>query len=82
VFDRLGQPQCRQRLDEADGLDADVCDLAEEADDVGRVVGAVGVARDAGALVGLDAVLIGEPVEGGAVAEAVAVRLRRRSVSF
>ena len=45
--------------------------LAEQAQDVLRVVGAVGVVDDAAALVGLDAVLVDHPFEGGAVAEAV-----------
>ena len=37
------------------------------------VVGAVGVVDDAGAGVGGDAVLVDDPFEGGAVAEAVVV---------
>ena len=36
-----------------------------------RVVGAVGVVDDAAALVDFDAVLVDDPFEGGAVAEAV-----------
>jgi len=36
-----------------------------------RVVGAVGVVDDAAAFVGSDAVLVDDPFEGGAVAEAV-----------
>ena len=44
--------------------------LAEQAHDVLRVVGAVGVVDDAAAFVGFDAVLIDDPFEGGAVAQA------------
>ena len=46
-------------------------DLLDEAEDVLRVVFAVGVVGDAGALVGGDLVLVDDPVEGGAIAEAV-----------
>jgi hypothetical protein len=46
-------------------------DLADEAEDVAFVVFAVGVVGDAGAGVGGDAVLVDDPFEGGAVAEAV-----------
>jgi hypothetical protein len=58
------------------GFEGDGDDLADEAEDVVVVVGAVGVVEDAGAGVGGDAVLVRrslrpDPFEGGAVAEAV-----------
>ena len=53
------------------GFEGDGDDLADEAEDVFGVVGAVGVVDDAGAGVGGDAVLVDDPFEGGAVAEAV-----------
>ena len=46
-------------------------DLADQARDIVRVAGAVGVVDNAAAGVGLDAVLVDDPFEGGAVAEAV-----------
>ena len=57
--------------DELLGLEGDGDDLGDEAEDVALVAGAVGVVDDAGAGVGGDAVLVDDPVEGGAVAEAV-----------
>jgi hypothetical protein len=45
--------------------------LADEADDVFFIVGVVGVAGDAAALVDADLVLIDDPIEAAAVAEAV-----------
>ena len=53
------------------GFEGDGDDLADEAEDVLRVVFAVGVVDDAGAGVGGDAVLVDDPLEGGAVAEAI-----------
>ena len=53
------------------GFERDGDDLADEAEDVSGVVGAVGVVDDAGAGVYGDAVLVDDPFEGGAVAEAV-----------
>ena len=50
---------------------ADAHDLADEADDVFFVVGAVGVGADAAAFVGLDAVLVDDPLQGAAVTEPV-----------
>ena len=47
-----------QRSDDALGFEGDGDDLADEAEDVGRVVGPVGVVHDAGAGVGGDAVLV------------------------
>jgi hypothetical protein len=53
------------------GFEGDGDDLLDEAEDVGGVVGAVGIVDDAGAWVGGDAVLVDDPFEGGTVAEAV-----------
>jgi hypothetical protein len=53
------------------GFEGDGDDLGDEAEDVVGVVGTVGVVDDAGAGVGGDAVLVDDPIEGGAVAEAV-----------
>jgi hypothetical protein len=53
------------------GFEGDGDDLADEAEDVLRVVGAVGVVDDAGAFVGRDLVLVDDPFDGGAIAEAV-----------
>jgi hypothetical protein len=53
------------------GFEGDGNDLADEAEDVAFVIFAVGVVGDAGAGVGGDAVLVDDPVEGRAVAEAV-----------
>lgn len=53
------------------GFEGDGDDLADEAEDVVVVVGAVGVVDDAGAGIGGDAVLVDHSFEGGAVAEAV-----------
>ena len=57
------------------GFEGDGDDLADETEDVAFVVFAVGVVGDAGAGVGGDAVLVRllvrDPFEGGAVAEAV-----------
>lgn len=75
--------ECRgqrgERRHDAHRLDAHGDDLADEADDVLRVVGAVGIAGDAAAGVGGDAVLVEHPIERGAVAEAVVERLRRHA---
>ena len=49
------------------------------ADDVFGVGGAVGVADDAGAGVSGDAVLVDDPLEGAAVAEAVLVNVGRNA---
>lgn len=61
---------------QADGFEAYGDDLADEADDVFGVVFAVGVVDDAAALVGADLVLVDDPFEGAAVAEAIFVGLR------
>ena len=67
----LPNPQLRQPRHDLDRLQADADHLADEAHDVLRVVGAVGVVDDAAAFVGFEAVLVDHPFEGGAVAEAV-----------
>ena len=67
----LPNPQPRQPRRDLDRLQADADHLADEAQDVLRVVGAVGVVDDAAAFVGFDAVLVDHPFEDGAVAEAV-----------
>ena len=68
---RLGELQFWQRVDNCHRLQADGDDLADQADDVFAVVGAVGVVGDAAALVGRDLVLVDDPLQGRAVAEAV-----------
>jgi hypothetical protein len=45
--------------------------LAHEADDVFFIIGVVGVAGDAAAFVGADLILVDDPIESAAVAEAV-----------
>jgi hypothetical protein len=67
-------------VDDFDGFEADGDDLLDEAEDVGLVVGVVGVVGDAAAAVGFDAVLVDYPFEGGAVAEFVVVDLGRDAV--
>jgi len=67
----------REALQDADGFEADADDLADETDDVLVGVGAVGVGGDAGAFVGLDAVLVNHPFEGAPVAEAVVKCFRK-----
>jgi len=54
----------RQRVDDADGFQADADDLGDEAEDVFGVGVAVGVGADAGAGVFGDAILIDHPFEG------------------
>ena len=66
----------RQCLHDADGFEADGDDFADEADDVFGVVVAIGIGGDAAAFVGLDLVLVDDPFEGAAVAEAVAEGVR------
>lgn len=56
---------------QADGFEADGDDLADEADYVFGVAGAVWVVDYAGAGVGGDSVLVDYPLEGAAVAQAV-----------
>ncbi len=74
---RLRRVALRQGGDDLGRFHADADDLSDEADDVLRVVGVVGVRADAGAFVFLDAVLIDDPLDGAAVAEAVFEDLRR-----
>ena len=52
-------------------FDGDGDDLADEAEDVFFVVGAVGVAGDEAVVVFGDAVLVDNPIEGAAIAESV-----------
>lgn len=66
-----GEVERRQTSDDLLGFEGDRDDLADEAEYVLRVVVAVWVVDDAGALIGGDPVLIDHPFEGGAVAEAV-----------
>ena len=66
-----------ERIDELHGFDADAGDLADEADDVLFIVGVVGVAGDAAAFVGALLVLVDDPIECAAVAEAVVEDLGR-----
>jgi hypothetical protein len=58
-------------------FDAHADDLADEADDVLFIVGVIGVAGDAATLVGADLVLVDDPIEGAAIAEAVVEDLGR-----
>ena len=67
----LPDAQPRQALDDDHCIQAHRDHLAKQAHDVLRVVGAVRVVDDAAAFVGFDAVLVDDPFEGGAVAEAV-----------
>ena len=53
------------------GFGAHADDLGDQARDVVGVAGAVGVVDDGAGGGGLDAVLVDDPFEGGAVAEAV-----------
>lgn len=45
--------------------------MADKADDVFFIIRVVGVAGDAAAFVGADLVLVDDPIEGAAIAEAV-----------
>ena len=63
--------QRRQPLYNSHRFQVQADDLADQARDIVRVAGAVGVVDDAAAGVGFDAVLVDDPFEGGAVAEAV-----------
>jgi hypothetical protein len=70
----LQHPELPNKLD---CFEADGDHLADEADDVFRIVGAVRVVDDAGAGVGGDAVLVDDPLKGAAVAEFVFVNVGR-----
>ena len=72
--------QRRQSFHYLPRLQAHCDDLAEEADDVFGVVGAVGVVGDAAAFVGAHLVLVNHPFEGGTVAETVLIRLGQDAV--
>ena len=54
--------------------------MLDQAQDVGFVVEVVGVVGDAAAFVGFDAVLVDDPIEGGAVAQLVVEDLGRDAV--
>jgi hypothetical protein len=73
----LAHAQRRERADDARRFEADRDDLANQAEDIGWIVSAVGVVGDAAALVGGDLLLVDDPFEGGAVAEAVFVGFGR-----
>jgi hypothetical protein len=64
--------------DELLGFEGDGDDLADEAEDVLGVVGAVGVVDDARAGVGGDPVLVDDPFEGGDAAQEQGVALQSR----
>lgn len=74
---RLRRVVRRQGGDDLDRFHTDPDDLSDEADDVLGVVGVVGVRADAGAFVFLHPVLIDDPLDRAAVAEAVVEDLRR-----
>jgi hypothetical protein len=54
-------------------LQADGDHLTDQAEDVLRIVGAVGIVGDAAAFVGGNLILVDDPFESGTVAEAVVV---------
>ncbi len=76
---RLFGENRRQRAHDPHGLEADAHHLTHEADDVLRIVLAIGVGLDAAAFVFGDAVLIHDPFERGAVAEPVLEGRRRNA---
>lgn len=57
----------RQRPDKAEGFEGDSDDLADEPGSVLGIFGAVRVGSNAGHGVGVDLVLVDDPLEGGAV---------------
>ena len=61
----------RQRVNDGHGFYADADDLAYQPHDVFGIVFAIGVGGDAATFAGGDLVLVDDPVEGGAVAEAI-----------
>jgi|SRR5579862_599718 len=61
----------RKRIHNCHGFHTHTHNLPNEADDVVGVVFAVGVGFDAAAFVFGDLVLVDDPIDGGAVAEAV-----------
>ena len=64
----------RQSFNQLDGFQTDGDDLANQFDDVLRVVWAVGVVGDAASIVGFDLVLIDNPIQSRAIAQAVVKR--------
>lgn len=61
----------RQSGDNPHGFHADAHHLADEADDVFGIVGAVGIGANAAALVLADLILIDHPLQGDAVAQTI-----------
>src|SRR5208282_3694430 len=61
------------------GLQADGDHLSDQADDVLRIVGAIWIVGDAASFVGRDLILIDDPFECGAIAEAIVVGFFRDS---
>jgi len=77
-FDGWAEIEGGQGGDDLLGFERDGDELADEAEDILRVVFAVGVVDDAGALVDGDLILVDDPFDGGAVAEAVVEGSRPR----
>ena len=69
--------QLGQGFHDVHGCQADGNDLTDKAHDVLRIVGAIGIVDDAAALVGRDLILVDDPLQRRAVAEAVFVSLGR-----
>ena len=69
----LPDPQLLQTRHDLHRLQADADHLADQLPDLLWVVGAVVVVDDAAAPVRLDAVLVNEPFERGAVAEGIVI---------
>jgi hypothetical protein len=67
----VSQSQRRKRANDSYGFKSDGDDLSDEAEDVLWIVGAIRIVGDAATLVGRDLILIDDPFERGAVAEAV-----------
>jgi hypothetical protein len=66
-----------KRLYDFHRFHTDADDLADEADDVFLIIRVVWVAGNAAAFVGGDLILVDDPIEGAAVAEAVVEDLGR-----
>jgi len=66
----------RQAIDDLHRLDADPDHLADQTNDIFRVLGAVGIGADAAALVLGDLLLVDNPIKSTSVAEAVFEHLR------
>ena len=63
-------------MDDVYRFQADTDDLADEADDVSFAVKTVGVGADAAAVVRLDTILVNDPLQGAAIAEAIGEHVR------